>query len=245
MPESLEEYIAQQQEKVRLDALEKSRKRTVGIEPIEYYYPDGSPKFGLSCMYTALANYPNEVTNVPEGKKTRRIASNKEFYSKYQDLGWRKLKNSEEILPGDLVQAFESFPNAPYHALIYNGKNDENIDTYNYAGGGKNYNTNSTYLNKPFPHHAYRYVGTQNDIDRWKKEYRGLQNQYYIPLPLMPDFTQPVVTSYSPNLSNSVRQTLEQMIDNLPPLEKKRKRLPLKKKTKTETETNTNYNTEF
>ncbi len=197
-PRSVEEYVQQQRDSVRNAALENSRVRKYPKVPVMEII-DGKPKYGLSCLYTALDNYGTQYL----------VAGNKQFASSPQKYGFKRIQKSE-LLPGDVVQdvahryiwsdetqSWQEVEAYPAHGMIFNGYNDDGIPTYNYSDGSQDpQDTNAIVTGGRYPSYDamyYRFVGLPEDLDRWNREYW----EKYPPFEKLPEIS-PVLPTLLP-----------------------------------------------
>ncbi len=175
-PRSVEEYVQQQRDSVRNAALENSRVREYPEVPVVKIV-DGEPKYGLSCIYTALDNYGPQY----------KVAGNMQFAGSPQNYGFKRIEKSE-LLPGDVVQTMGPINfwvdesgtvhsgAHPAHGMIFNGYDDDGTPTFNYSNGsydpqntdaivkgGRGFDISDALF--------YRFVGLPEDLDRWNREY--------------------------------------------------------------------------
>ena len=130
--------------------------------PIVQYDEYGLPEYGPSCIYTATDNY---------GKKYR-CAGNKEFYSNSNKYGFTKIP-LKDVKPGDIVQDNQ------VHSLIFDSYDPDGNMLFNYSDGGESAWSirkrvpyfNPGYLQTRPNIIAYRFVGTDEDNDRWSREW--------------------------------------------------------------------------
>ncbi len=123
-------------------------------------------KKGASCIYTATDNYGNDYL----------VSGNQSFASNPAKYGFKKIKRTN-IQPGDLVQDVSQ--GYPSHAMIYNGKNEFGVDTFNYSRGGDSEGDivkGGTYKQN-VPLDVFRFVGTAKDSARFNMDYDKLYNK--------------------------------------------------------------------
>ena len=155
-------FIEQKREQARLAAHKNSLNREMPAVPIVQYDEYGLPEYGPSCIYTATDNY---------GKKYR-CAGNKEFYSNSNKYGFTKIP-LKDVKPGDIVQDNQ------VHSLIFDSYDPDGNMLFNYSDGGESAWSirkrvpyfNPGYLQTRPNIIAYRFVGTDEDNDRWSREW--------------------------------------------------------------------------
>ena len=115
---------------------------------------------GASCIYTATDNY---------GKQYR-VSGNQTFAANPSKYGFKEVSN-DSIQPSDIVQFVDR--NVPYHAVIYDSKDDKGENLYNYSDGG--YGAKNIKIKKHMPgnnYKTYTFVGTSADSTQWINEYK-------------------------------------------------------------------------
>lgn len=120
-------------------------------------------KKGASCIYTATDNYGKEYL----------VSGNKTFASNPQKYGFKKIEKTN-MQPGDLVQDVSL--GYPSHAMIYNGKNESELDTFNYSRGGNSEGDivkGGTYKQN-VPLDVFRFVGTAKDSAQYINDYNRI-----------------------------------------------------------------------
>lgn len=121
---------------------------------------------GASCIYTATDNY---------GKKYR-AASNYQMHQNPEKYGFIRIDpNSSK--PGDILQIGLD------HAITYDHMGDDGYIIYNQSGGGdskESIGVGRRAANKGFDNfsNAYRFIGLQEDNDKWNSEYNKYRQNY-------------------------------------------------------------------
>lgn len=120
-------------------------------------------KKGASCIYTATDNYGKEYL----------VSGNKTFASNPQKYGFKKIEKTD-IKPGDLVQDVSQ--GYPSHAMIYNGKNEFGLDTFNYSKGGNSEGdiVKEGIYKQNVPLDVFRFVGTAKDSAQYINDYNKI-----------------------------------------------------------------------
>lgn len=121
---------------------------------------------GASCIYTATDNY---------GKKYR-AASNYQIHQNPEKYGFIRI-DPNDAKPGDILQMGLS------HAITYDHMGDDGHIIYNQSGGGSTkeaIGVGRRAANKGFDSFssAYRFIGLQEDNDKWNSEYNNYRKDY-------------------------------------------------------------------
>jgi hypothetical protein len=158
-------------------AHQKSVNKKAGMRPVIGRFPDGSPNYGLGCMYTASDNYGEKVMSI------------KAFESDPAKYGFKLLPQGSELKKGDLI--IKLVDNMPWHAMIFDGY-DENgtalVNDYDGFSEDLHYNTHSPryYLKNLNMFRAYRYIGKPQEREAWKKDYDTNIKPYTKPIKPLP-----------------------------------------------------------
>lgn len=121
---------------------------------------------GASCIYTATDNY---------GKKYR-AASNYQMHQNPEKYGFIRI-DPNSAKPGDILQIGLD------HAITYDHMGDDGYIIYNQSGGGdtkESIGVGRRSANKGFGNfsNAYRFIGLQEDNDKWNSEYNKYRQNY-------------------------------------------------------------------
>jgi hypothetical protein len=121
---------------------------------------------GASCIYTATDNY---------GKKYR-AASNYQMHQNPEKYGFIRI-DPNSAKPGDILQIGLD------HAITYDHMGDDGYIIYNQSGGGdtkESIGVGRRAANKGFDNfsNAYRFIGLQEDNDKWNSEYNKYRQNY-------------------------------------------------------------------
>lgn len=161
-----------------LNSLE--RKLSLGYTP-QYYYGD-------NCIWEATGNF---------GKQYQ-VSGNQTFRANPLKYGFMEI-SLDDIKPGDIIQDFTRTDNVPHHAVTFIGYDNEGRARFNYSKGGTTEGNNQKNALYPFfwdddspkvhldgknnsklahAAAAYRFVGNQEDNDKWNNDYNDYRTQY-------------------------------------------------------------------
>lgn len=123
-----------------------------------------------NCIANLSEMFPHSL---PYGNQTFKANPGKYGFS---------LIDTWDVEPGDLIQHIKF--GEPYHAMIYNGTDNNGMHTFNYSDGGEpGWNGGGYGTNKHYPEavaedgkhlwdvDVYRYTGTPQDSIQWSNEY--------------------------------------------------------------------------
>lgn len=141
----------------------QDRKRVVEMYKKHASAPYPKYVHGNNCIYTATDNYGEEYL----------VSGNQTFASNPQKYGFKKIEKTD-IKPGDLVQDVSQ--GYPSHAMIYNGKNESGLDTFNYSKGGNSEGdiVKEGIYKQNVPLDVFRFVGTAKDSAQYINDYNKI-----------------------------------------------------------------------
>lgn len=121
---------------------------------------------GATCLYTVTDSYG------------RGVPGNLTWLRTYQDKGFRKLADDEELEEGDILQLGPDKEH-PLHAVMFLKyldpiDEDNQVILGRYSDGGYTPEALKTvdWIFIPSKHNAFRFVGNSADSARWAKEYK-------------------------------------------------------------------------
>ncbi len=192
--DDIEDYVNAVIRNRREQALDRSRNRTLGayVNLNGGKWRDSEDYGNWNCISTATDSYndDNQAANRSESsiadrenmynpiyytrkRKDGTLAgswSNSEFKANAEKMGFKPIPISE-AQPGDILQ-YDVQPNVPYHAVIYDHKDDDGTYKVNYANGSyrevpkETYHKDAIFSSKD-PARAFTYVGTPEERQYW------------------------------------------------------------------------------
>lgn len=137
----------------------------LGLDTEEIIDIVGLDEDALTCAWTSTGQYP----------ASSRVSGNKTFADNHKKYGFIK---SNEPKVGDLMVAHREDTYEPYHMTMVTGFNNSGIPLLTYSNGG-HYPEDMVHNSENWQDYLpniinYTYVGTQEEKDKWRKEYKNL-----------------------------------------------------------------------
>jgi hypothetical protein len=131
-------------------------------EQMNYYLKQltEKQKYLLNCIYEATGFYD----------ENNRAMSNYEFSQNPGKYGFTEI-GRDELKQGDLVQYLAN-GKKPEHMMVYNRTDDQGKIRTNYSNGSSAYRKDARYDPNNESYRYYRYTGTEDDINKAKRDYR-------------------------------------------------------------------------
>lgn len=148
---------------------------------------------GSSCTYTATSHYGDKYQN----------ASSQNFVATNNNNTFKEVDSPQK---GDIVISFMDNEGVitPHHTLMFSKYDENGVPRYNASNGGDS--SESLRFNQRYPkQHSfkyYRFVGDEEDNNKWNIEYNKYVNAYNKANPLLSvkTYDVPITTNYDSSL---------------------------------------------